>query len=275
MAGILWLASYPKSGNTWLRIFIANLFENPAKPFDINALGAFVYGEMSVDLYERVANKPLAELDDSQLHQLRPKVHKLLAGLSQDNVFVKTHNAIAMQDGISTVTPEMTAGAIYVVRNPLDVVLSYADHYGLGLDDAIEAMASPENRVVTSAEAVFQYLGDWSGHALSWLDAPGLKVHVARYEDMLSEPIETFGAITSYLGVPAPRGRLRRAIRFSSFKELKRQENRAGFSERSRNSEAFFRAGKTDQWRQVLSAIQVDKIVNAHGTVMEQFGYLP
>jgi hypothetical protein len=202
-------------------------------------------------------------------------VHRLLASLKPDTVFVKTHNAIATQDGIATVTPDVTAGAIYVIRNPLDLVISYADHYGLSLDQAVEAIASPENRVVTSASAVFQHLGDWSGHVRSWIEAPGLVPHLVRYEDLLADPQAGFAAIVRFLGLETPRARLRRAIRFASFDQVKRQERRHGFAERGRSSAAFFRQGRAQQWRQALTPAQIDAVTAAHGAVMERYGYLP
>jgi len=275
MSGILWLASYPKSGNTWLRVFLANLFANSSKPFDINALSRHFYGEMSADLYEKVAGKPLAALDDAALHRLRPKVHRLIASLRRDTVFVKTHNAIAVWNEVPMITPEFTAGAIYVIRNPLDVSVSYADHYGIAIADAVEAMCSPENRILTQPQSVFQYLGDWSSHVLSWCEAPGLKRHIVRYEDMLDDPNAAFAAIAGFLGVDAPRARLRRAIRFSTFEEVKKQERRHGFREKSRSSEAFFRAGRAEQWRQALSPARVERLVQAHREVMQRFDYLP
>jgi LPS sulfotransferase NodH len=202
-------------------------------------------------------------------------VHRLLAGLRPETVFVKTHNAIAVQDGVSTVTPEVTAGAIYVVRNPLDVAVSYADHYGLTLDQTVEAISSPENHVVTSETAVFQHLGDWSGHVRSWTEAPGLAPHLVRYEDLLDDPQAGFGRIVRFLGLDTPRARLRRAIRFAAFDEVKRQERRHGFTEKSRSSAAFFRQGKAQQWRKVLTPSQIDAVTRAHGAVMERYGYLP
>ena len=84
MAGILWLASYPKSGNTWLRIFLANVFANAKSAYNINDLKHYFLGEMSSDLYERVAGKPLSELSDADIHRLRPRVHRLLASLRAD-----------------------------------------------------------------------------------------------------------------------------------------------------------------------------------------------
>ena len=275
MAGILWLASYPKSGNTWLRIFFANLFADGQSAYDINDLGRYFFGEMSADLYEHVAGKSVTAMSDYEIHQLRPRVHQLLTSLRPETVIVKTHNAIAERDGISTVTPGATEGAIYVVRNPLDVVISYADHYGLSVDNAIDAMASPENRVVTAPTAVFQYLGDWSRHVHSWSRADGLRCHVVRYEDLSNKPVDSFAAITAFLGMKVPRGRVRRAVRNASFKEVKRQERKRGFAEKSRHAEAFFRQGKTNQWRNNLSAEQVERIVASHGETMAEFGYLP
>ena len=275
MAGILWLASYPKSGNTWLRVFLANLFASTASAYDINELGRFFYGEMSSDLYERAAGKPVSALSDYEIHRLRPQVHRQLASLRTETAMVKTHNAIAMRDGVSTITPEVTEGAIYVVRNPLDIVLSYADHYGIDVDSAILAMASSDNHTKTSPAAVFQYLGDWSTHVRSWRDASGLHRHVLRYEDLSHKPIDAFAEVTRFLGLKTTRGQLRRAVRNASFGELKRQEKRRGFAEKSRHAEAFFRAGKANQWRAVLTAEQIDRMVEVHGEVMAEFDYLP
>ena len=275
MAGILWLASYPKSGNTWLRIFLANLFADSKAAYDIGELGRFFYGEMSGDLYEQVAERPLSGLTDEEIHRLRPRVHRLLATLRPETVMVKTHNALAVKGGIATITPDVTMGAIYVVRNPLDVVLSFADHYGLDVDQAIAASVSSDNHVATSPSTVFQYLGAWSDHVRSWTRAPNLNLHVVRYEDLSTAPLDAFGAITGFLSLKVPKGRLRRAIRNAAFPKLRRQEARRGFAEKSRHGSAFFRKGRMNQWRDELSSAQVDLMVEAHGEVMAEFGYLP
>jgi hypothetical protein len=275
MQNILWLASYPKSGNTWLRIFLGNVFNNADRPLDINRLGVYTYGEMSPDLYERVAGRPLATLDDLTLFRLRPQVHRLLARLRPDTVIVKVHSAVAMIEEVPTVTPEVTAGAIYVVRNPLDMVLSYADHYGLSLDQAIEAISSYHNRTATAPGSVCQYLCDWSGHVKSWTEAPGLTPHVVRYEDLLAEPREHFAGILGFMRLEIPKARLRRAVEFSAFGELQRQERQRGFREKSRNAERFFRQGEAGAWRQALTTAQADRLVQAHEPTMRRFGYLP
>jgi len=275
VAQITWLASYPKSGNTWLRAFLANYLSDGAQAIEINKLPYFSHGEMAGGLFQQIAQKPLSALSEQQVQELRPSVHRALAALDRDPNLVKTHNALVNLFNIPIVTPQVTRNAIYVIRNPLDVVISYADHHGLTIDRAIEQMAREDNRTPTTEKLVFQFLGRWCDHAQSWLRAPGLALHVVRYEDLLARPQVTFGAIGKFLGIAPKHSRLARAIRRSSFRVLKTQEASAGFHERSRHSEAFFRSGEAGQWRRTLNAAQIDRIVSTHGEVMARHGYLP
>lgn len=275
MSGILWLASFPKSGNTWLRAFLANLLSNAREPVDINALPQFGWGDAKAELYETAAGRPIVEMTDEELHLLRPRVHRMMAGLrGGDTLLAKTHNAVTTLGGVSTITPEVTAGAIYVIRNPLDVTVSYASHFGLSIDDTIDAMAADSNFITTSDKFVFQMLRSWSSHVRSWTEAPGLDPLVLRYEDMARKPGKTFGKVVRFLGLPSPPGRIERAIRFSNFKELARQEARRGFVERSANADRFFRQGRPGAWRTALTGAQVARVIAAHREVMRAHGYV-
>lgn len=274
MAGILWLASYPKSGNTWLRMFLANLLQNPDRPVDINALASGQFGDMDPRAYEIAAGRPIAGMSDVELHRLRPVVHRAMATNRNEMAIVKTHNAMAQREGIPFVTPEVTQGAIYVIRNPMDVTVSFSHHYGLSLDDTIEALASTAHQIRTNDRGVFQYLGTWSEHAKSWVEANGLNLLTLRYEDMHSNPMKTFGRAVSYLGLPRDPARLKRAIKFSSFSEAASQEKQKGFAERSRSADRFFRSGKAGTWRGHLSDEQVTRIRATHEEMMIEFGYI-
>ncbi len=274
MGGLVWLASYPKSGNTWVRMFLANLFANLPEPVNINTLTNFTFGDNRADLYERVAGKPFDTLSDEDQNRLRPKVHQLIASARPDSLFVKTHSALANLEGIPTITPELTQGAIYIIRNPLDTAVSYAHHLNVGIDEAVQLMGEPESRLATGGRLGFQFLGSWSEHVVSWLEAPGLKPYLMRFEDMSQAPDATFGALSDFLGLPKNPKRLRQAIRFSSFEVLSRQESRLGFKERPPEAERFFRQGKVGGWRQELSQENVAKLVADHSEVMRRFGYL-
>jgi hypothetical protein len=275
IGAIIWLASYPKSGNTWLRAFLCNLLQNPSKPLDINRLGEFISSDDRRDLYEAAAGAPLDGLSDAQIAALCPWVQASLAQSAPNAVFVKTHAYLGTRHGTPQINLEVTAGTIYVVRNPLDVVISLADHYGFGLDRAVDALGTSGFASAPNENRVAQVIDTWSVHVESWTRTPHPTLHVVRYEDMLAKPEKTFGAIAAFLQLSPPRARLRKAIEFSSFRTLKKQEAQHGFAERSPVGSRFFREGRSGQWRKVLSPQQVDRIVADHGEQMERFGYLP
>ena len=142
MGGLVWLASYPKSGNTWLRAFLHNLLRDEDEPVDINAFMQLSVGDTLREWYSEVAGGDIDELSDDDIAQLRPQVHRRLTEISKNSVFVKTHNYLGTDRGVPLITMAVTVGAIYVVRNPLDLVLSLAPHFGLSIDGAIKLMAS-------------------------------------------------------------------------------------------------------------------------------------
>ena len=275
MAGIVWLASYPKSGNTWTRAFLHNLLRNPPQPASVNELDRFCFGDSAAVWYQKLSGRNPTEMNNKEIAELRPKVHMAFARSSPDSVFVKTHCALVEAEGVQMITMSASAGAIYIVRNPLDVVLSLADHYGLDVDGAIAMMAAPNGASPTDERNVYEVYGPWWRHVESWTRAGHKMLHVMRYEDMLDKPHKTFGALAGFLGLKPPRDRLERAIRFSSFKVLAEQEKRHGFRERSTNSEKFFRVGKAEQWRDKLTPDQVKRIVETHREQMAAFGYIP
>ncbi len=274
MGAIIWLASYPKSGNTWLRVFLHNLLRNPNEPTGINSINQFCLGEDSAAFYNSLDPRPLSTLTPAEIMALRPKVHELLTKAFPDSVFVKTHNLLGEAEGSPLVNMECTAGAIYVVRNPLDVAISYAHHFGLGLDEAIEQLNYPGAGTPTTDLIARQFYGTWSMHVASWTQVAFPARHVVRYEDMTENPLETFRGVAEFLGLDPPADRLQRAISHSSFEQLQSQENEKGFVERSQYSR-FFRSGRIGQWREGLSEDQVKQVVSDHRDQMERFGYVP
>ncbi|MFQ5775770.1 MAG: sulfotransferase domain-containing protein [Kiloniellaceae bacterium] len=275
MPGILWLASYPKSGNTWLRAYLANLFRNPARPIPINELPNFALGDNFLLHYEQFSGRKAEDLSPEDLARLRPKVHEWFATSRGDTVLVKTHNACALVDGAPLITPSATAGAIYVVRNPFDVAVSFASHYQVSAQRAVDLLCDEMHVLPAIPGQLEQLLLSWSSHVRSWTRAPGMRRQVMRYEDMLAKPYRTFAALSQFLGLPEEPQRIKRAIRFSSFRELKKQEEEAGFVEARPDGKArFFRTGKAGGWREALNEAQVRQLIAAHGEVMAEFGYL-
>ncbi|MCF8466327.1 MAG: sulfotransferase domain-containing protein [Sneathiella sp.] len=276
MGGIIWLASYPKSGNTWARLFLYNLLLNPQEPLDINRIRHLTLIDGLKSWYEKAGGQPYDKYSMGEVALLRPKVHELFAKSQPDSVFVKTHSMFGTVYGVPQITLEQTAGAIYIIRNPLDVVISLSSHFGLPIEEAITMLNDPEGGgdEARGYEHIRQLFGSWSGHANSWSHFDPRHMHVMRYEDMLDEPEEAFGGMARFLGLNPPKDRLDRAIEFSSFDVVRRQEEEKGFKEQSDKNDRFFRVGKAGQWKDVLTDDQVDRIVKCHYPTMKHFGYL-
>jgi hypothetical protein len=275
LGGILWLSSYPKSGNTWLRAYLANLFRNPEKPVPINELPNFALGDNFLVHYEKFSGKKAEDLSPEEITKLRPRVHEWFATFQPDTVLVKTHNACVIADGQPLITPSATAGAIYVVRNPLDVALSLANHYQMTTQMTVELICDERHALPPIEGQIEQVLLSWSSHVKSWTRTPFKRLHVMRYEDMRAKPFKTFSALSKFLGLPQEPERIKKAIRFSSFRELRSQEQKGGFVEARPDGKAkFFHAGKAGGWRKVLTEDQVAQVVEVHREVMREFGYL-
>lgn len=277
MSGIYWLASYPKSGNTWFRSFLSNLQRNGNAPADINDLATGNIASARGWLDE-VLGFDTAELDADEVEHLRPAVYDWT--LQEPAIgYHKIHDAYThTTTGEPLVGSAATLGALYIVRNPLDVAPSYANHNQSTVDQAITLMGDPQNAMSQSRKKLLsqvrQRLLTWSGHVQSWGDAPGLNCLVIRYEDMLARPIATFTQAAHFLQLPDDPQRIEKAIRFSDFKVLSAQEAENGFRERPAKAARFFRQGQSGGWRNQLTTAQVDRIVADHGTVMQRFGYL-
>lgn len=275
MSNILWLASYPKSGNTWVRAFLANLIANGSGPLPLAELPNYCKDECLPESYTAVSGQPSTELGASQLCALRAQVHARIAASEPGTVLVKTHNMNGSFEGHALHNPAVSAGAVYVVRNPLDVVLSMTYHFGLSVDEAIDRLGSEELATENDELFVTQILGSWSTHVASWTDKAGPDIVVVRYEDMLEKPIKVFTKIASLVGLGDNRKRVERAIKHSSFQNLSKLERRDGFSEVSDKTKRFFRKGRANQWREGLDCDQVARVVNGHREQMARFKYIP
>ena len=275
MSSIIWLASYPKSGNTWVRAFLQNYLDATDGPSDINALDKYFADESKPNWYIAHARAPLTELNTAQVCELRPQVHRDIAASRAGSILVKTHNYLGAFNWLPLHEMSVTACAVYIVRNPLDTVLSLADHFGLTIDTAIEFLNSDTAGSPTDEANVAGVLASWSTHVASWVDGGGDATHVLRYEDLLDKPAERFRELVGFLGLKHDDAIFRQAIRFSSFGELRKQEERRGFIERSPNSRYFFRRGCKDQWRTELSGKHIAQIVAVHREQMRRFDYLP
>jgi len=258
-----------------MRAFLHNLLRNPNEPYDINKLADFTKGDATMAWYNLLDKRPGSEITKEEVAALRPKVHTLITLSRPDSVFIKTHNKLVEDRGTPMITMEQTAGAIYIIRNPLDVAISFANHYGLTIDQAMNSLATPGLHTENSDRYCYEIYGSWSEHVQSWTLNRHAGLHIVRYEDLLDAPLKTFGGVLKFLGLNVTRDRLDKAIKLSSFRVLQEQEKRQGFVEKTAVAERFFREGKAGQWKKLLTREQIDGIVAVHQEQMARFGYWP
>lgn len=258
---ICWLAGYPKSGNTWLRLLLANWFSDV--PIGINETG-----KVGLDLQDTdpllwgkwVKYDPGTQFENRaeilrQIHVNRPGV-----------TFCKTHSARGVYGRWELIPSDVTHSAIYMVRDPRDVAISLANHLQTSVDKAIRTMNS-RHATMVSPDGVVQYLGDWSANVNSWMGS----ACVVNYEDLLDWPQSTFKKILNYLGQNYTDERVDKVVNSCAFENLRAQEIGQGFKEG--HGQTFFNNGKS-VWRDVLSESQEKRIRRRNSKVMKALGYI-
>ncbi|QIV95581.1 sulfotransferase domain-containing protein [Allofrancisella inopinata] len=272
----VWLASYPKSGNTWFRVFLTNYINDSDKPASIDDLertpiassrGHFdrLYGIDSADLY-------LDEID-----AMRPAMYD--DWKANDSIqFHKIHDAYTYVKEQPLLGNPAGQAAIYLIRNPLDVAVSFTHHNGHeDVNKTIKNMAQEDFALCSSDKTMPNQLRQkhltWSNHVKSWENAPIDKIFL-RYEDMVVNPIKEFTKAIKFLGLEADEKRIKKAVEFSSFENLKKQEEEKGFQEKAPNAKSFFRKGKASDYLDTLSQEQINQIIKDHKEIMVRYGFV-
>lgn len=281
----IWLASYPKSGNTWFRILVANLWSNGDEPVDINQIDStdtIASGRNPFD-QSLLIDSTLLTMDE--IDRLRPAAYAFAAGerpfadAGLPIRFVKTHDAYTLTDRGEPLMAGTrgAAGALLFVRDPRDVAASFAHHMRCSIDVAIDFMSREDFCFDSATDRIDrqfrQRLLGWSGFAESWLGQQDIPVHLVRYEDMLADTVATVRTALAFAGIEAEPTRLDRAIAFAAIDELQRQEATSGFREAPRQVRSFFRRGTAGGWRDELTSEQIARIERDHGAMMERLGY--
>lgn len=276
---ITWLASYPKSGNTWFRIFLKNLLSETDEPIDINAIhtGAIASARAPMDKLYGIDSNLLSQ---NEIDTRRPSMYNHWADQATETQFHKVHDAYTyLPDGRPLLGEQKEQKAIYLVRNPLDVTVSYANHAGhKDFNKAAQALADTQMAFCKKTDRfnlqLRQHLLSWSQHVLSWIDGAKMPLHIIRYEDMVSTPLQTFTAACKFAGLTTDADKISKAIERSSMSRLQKLEQTNGFKERPARCSRFFRKGGIGSYKENLTEQQVQNIIHQHRNVMERLGYL-
>ncbi len=278
MSGINWLVSYPKSGNTWVRYFIANmLLESPSMD-SINILQKDGISSSRSWMDDAFGFSSL-NLGHDELDLIRPEFYRYAAEYQTGGAFYKCHDAFTLNiHGEPIFPPDTINKVLYIIRNPLDVLVSYAAHCNISIDKMQTHMAN-EKYVLCAATTKAthqsrQLLMDWSSHVLSWVQQPNINLLLIRYEDMCVDPYQTFRKISDFLELSGNKDKTKKAVDACAFNKLKKLESEENFLERPQKAKQFFRQGGVGGWRQYLEDHHVQRVIERHEEVMKKFGYI-
>ena len=270
---IIWLSSYHKSGNTWVRTFLSNyLYEEKESPFEnLEKISTFPRGRHFNFLNEKDF-KELKDRENNFKHYIRSQEKINLSG--ETKIF-KTHSYCGAINGNHFSNIKNTYGFIYFVRDPRSVAISLSHHMSRKLDDIVYIMTNKNNFMKVNDD-FSEFVSSWKINYLSWRNLKYPKL-IIRYEDLKKNPFENFKKILEFIKkikkIEISDKKIERIIEKCNFKNLQDFEKENGFKERKGN-DLFFRQGKIDEWKECLPKNLIDLIEKEFYSEMKELGYL-
>ncbi|MBO3699055.1 sulfotransferase domain-containing protein [Roseivirga sp. E12] len=278
MKHLIWICSYPKSGNTWLRILLDSILLHDGNSVDINRIEIASRRIIKRNSFDEFLEFESDGLTPTEIIYYKQKYYLDYGLKATEDIFIKTHEANwKINEKLCLIPEEVTKLCVYIVRNPLDVVCSLANYHAIAIDKAIQLLGD-RNYTLFGPEDGISYnvpvqVGDWSLNVSSWLNSKELPLIFIKYEDLLNKPVEILSGIMKGLNQPVDQSLIESAVDNHKFSRLANQETTHGFFERPRKTDVFFRKGQSGSWQEELSTRQVDKVINAHHKVIAQLGY--
>ncbi|MDC3055328.1 sulfotransferase domain-containing protein [Candidatus Pelagibacter sp.] len=277
---IIWIASYPKSGNTYIRSFIASYYFSKK-------------GKFSLNLLSNILQFPSVKFSKKNIYSEEEAAQSWIYNqnifFSGDKIhFLKTHNSLDQYTGYDFTSNSQTLAAIYIVRDPRNVITSMTNHYSLSYENAFLKMLDKNSsllqKVVDTDYSGYTYLGSWSSHYKSWKDNKKFKTLFIKYEDLEDNKYETFKKIVKFINnfkkdeKKIDEKKLINAINSTSFSNLRNLEKNEGFEESmySKNMEIkinFFHLGFNNRWKKILPKEILNKLNNAFQKDINELGY--
>ena len=276
---IIWIASYPKSGNTWVRSIISSYFFTDTGDFDFNLL-------KNISLYpgpkyfKNKINKP------GEVSLFWESSQKNIVS-KEKQIFLKTHNALIALNNRLFTSEKTSLGAIYIVRDPRNILSSLKNHYDFkDYDETFKFMKNKKKYIwdirKNNDYSGFQFLGSWQEHYKSWIKNQKLKTLLVKYEDLERDCYSTSLKLIQYILLlkgnesKVDEKKLFRSIESTKFDVLKKKENDFGFDESIKVNDinkSFFFLGPENKWQKKLPNDILKKIENEFQEDLKYFNY--
>ena len=267
---IIWISSYPKSGNTYIRSFLASYYYSDNGKFSFDQL---------LKIHQFPNMKFSKTKTVSQEEASKNWIFNQNFFFNKKNLnLVKTHNCLSPFKGNEFTTKNETLGAIYIVRDPRNIITSLTHHYSLDYNEAFKHMINSESSLLEKSHELdhsnFTYLGSWSNHYKSWKNNSNFKVLFLRYEDLQTAKENTFEKIILFINQLTNRdlkideSKFLNSIKSTNFSNLKNKEFNEGFEESVYSNKTgkkinFFNLGFNNRWQKLLPS-DIKEMLNKH-----------
>ena len=280
---IIWIASYPKSGNTWLRSLMSSYFFTNDGVFDFKLLKN-IPSYPSPPFFEKYPDKfdkpeATAKYWIHEQERINKNKNKL--------IFLKTHNALCKINGCSFTDTKNSLGAVHIIRDPRNVISSISNHYQIDLDEALKFMKTPNKAIFVKKDQ--RYLGfnalfSWSLNNKSWSECQKFPILTIKYEDLEKETFETFKKVIEFIKKVSKlkedfnQKKAEMAIENCNFEKLQKLEKEKGFYEaisKKNSSEKikFFNLGNKNNYRDLLNKNLIDRMNLFYKDELKKYDY--
>ena len=281
---IIWIASYPKSGNTWMRSFLSSYIYSEKGEFDFKLLKNIVQFP-TLRHFENINVFPSNLLESAKGWILAQDA----INLDNKVKFLKTHNSLCNINNYHFTNKENTLGVIYLVRDPRDVLVSYSNHTSEDFNATLEAILKSKNPSfispkgvnigsIQNEDIVGSIMGNWSENYNSWKNLNFGKKIIIKYENLINNPFENFLKVITFLndlyGLKINEEKIKKSISSTTFSKLQSLEKKSGFIEHASKNTVFFKKGKIGIWKNKLNKETVKKIEKNFEKEMKELGYL-
>ena len=282
---IIWLASYPKSGNTYVRAFLSAYYFSKDGRFDFSQIS-------NIDQFphEKFFKQKVSSINEAS-KQWMP----IQREINQDKKikFFKTHSFLGNYQGNQFTTPETTLGAVYIVRDPRNVLTSLKNHYSFDDDKALKMITDKTRSLMSNqgSHASLTYISSWAENYLSWFRNNQFRRLFVKYEDLVTNKYETFRDIIVFTNTLMNRvegvnkSKLQKSIETTNFNVLKNKEisetldgSESSFKNwrkfHTENKNLFFNLGPENDWKKILKTKISNEVVFSFEKEMKELGYL-
>tara|TARA_B100000674_G_scaffold462743_1_gene443072 strand:- start:99 stop:947 length:849 start_codon:yes stop_codon:yes gene_type:complete len=281
---IFWIASYPKSGNTWLRSLLTSYYFSEDGIFDqklLKNIGQFPEKKHFVKF--KYNSKIVTDTSRFWI--------KAQEKLNKDNKlkFFKTHNILGAIDNNYFTNKKNTLGAIYILRDPRNIVTSIQNHYELSAEEAIDFMLNEKKFIYDFHKkndfSDFQFISSWEKNYKSWLKQDVIPLKIIKYEDLYTETFNVLKETIKFIEIKSGNKgtfniqKAKNSVKSTTFDNMKKIENKEGFlesvlSKKKESKVPFFHLGPKNNWKNIYDQDYQKKLFSLFKNNLKELNYI-